>query len=85
MSGAVYLLYAATSLACAALLFRGYRRNGPRLLLWSSLCFLGLTLDNVFLFIDLFLLPQIDLSTWRSLPAVIGLTALLYGLIWDAR
>ncbi len=85
MPGAVYLLCAATSLACAALLFRGYWKNGTRLLLWSGLCFLGLTLDNVFLFVDVIVLPQIDLSAWRSLPAAAGLVLLLYGLVWDSR
>lgn len=85
MSGAVYLLCAATSLICALLLFRAFRRNRMRLLLWSALCFAGMMLDNVFLFIDLVVVPQIDLSDWRHLPALVGLALLLYGMVWDAQ
>jgi hypothetical protein len=85
MKGAIYLLCAATSLACALLLGRGYRHNRLRLLLWSGLCFLGLTAENIFLFVDMIVVPQVDLSVYRSLPAVVGVAALLYGLVWDAK
>lgn len=85
MSGAVYVLSAVTSLICAALLFRAYRRNRMRLLLWSALCFLGMTFDNVMLLLDVVVLPQIDLSAWRHLPGLAGLMLLLYGMIWDAK
>jgi hypothetical protein len=85
MPGAVYLLCSATALLCAALLLRAFWRNRTRLLLWSGLCFVGLALDNVFLFTDLIVFPHVDLSVWRSLPALAGLSLLLYGLIWDAR
>ena len=57
LSIAVYMLCAATSLACAVLLLRGYRRSGARFLLWSSLCFVGLALNNVILFVDKVVLP----------------------------
>lgn len=85
MSAAVYVLCAATSLACAALLLRGYWQNRLRLLLWSGLCFVGLGIDNVILFLDLVILPDLDLSLWRRLAALGGLSILLYGLIWDAK
>ncbi len=52
-----------------------------RLLLWSGLCFIGLALNNVLLFIDLRVLLQIDLSLLRIIPAVAGVIVLLYGLI----
>jgi hypothetical protein len=81
----VYILCAATSTLCAALLFRGYHRSGARLLLWSAVCFAGLALNNVLLIVDLHVLPQLDLSTWRLVPAVIGAGALLYALIWEAQ
>ena len=55
-----------------------------RLLLWSGLCFLGLTVSNVLLFVDLVVLPEVDLSTLRSLVTLISLVVLIYGLIWDA-
>jgi hypothetical protein len=85
MSGAVYLLCAATSLVCAGLLFRAYGGNALRLLLWSALCFVGLTIDNILLFIDITMTPHTDLSAWRNLPALAGLSVLLYGLVWDAK
>ena len=81
----VYALCGLTSILCAALLARGYRQSGTRLLLWSALCFAGLALNNVILFIDLRVVPTVDLSVWRSLPALAGLVVLIYGLVWDAR
>lgn len=81
----VYILCAATSSLCAGLLFRGYRRSGARLLFWSALCFIGLALNNVMLIVDVRLVPAIDLSTWRMVPAVAGAALLLYGLIWETR
>jgi hypothetical protein len=80
----VYLLCALTSLACAALLLRGYRRSGARLLLWSGLCFVGFFLNNVLLIVDVQVVPQHDLSIVRSLPLVVGVACLLYGLIWES-
>jgi hypothetical protein len=88
MSGlalAVYVLCALTSLACAAFLYRGYRRSGARLLLWSSLCFACFALNNVLLIIDVRVLPERDLSVPRTLPSLVGVALLLYGLVWDAR
>jgi hypothetical protein len=61
MAEAVYLLSSLTSLTCTVLLLRGYLRSRVRLLLWSSLCFLGLTFSNVLLFIDLVVVPGINL------------------------
>jgi hypothetical protein len=81
----VYLLCAATSGACALLLLRAYHRTGTRLLLWSSLCFVGLTLNNALLIVDLIVVPDVDLSTWRLVPAVAGVALLLYGLVWESE
>lgn len=81
----VYLLCAATSTACALLLIRGYRQSRSRLLLWSAVCFVGLALNNLLLLVDLSVVPTVDLSLWRVVPAVIGAGALLYALVWEAR
>ena len=81
----VYLLCAATATICAVLLFRGYRRSGARLLFWSALCFIGLALNNIMLIVDVRLVTTIDLSTWRTLPALAGVMALVYGLVWESR
>ena len=80
----VYALCAITAVICAALLLRGYRATRTRLLFWSSLCFAGLAVNNILLFVDLVLFPQVDLFLWRTLPALVGVMLLLYGLIWEA-
>jgi heme/copper-type cytochrome/quinol oxidase subunit 4 len=81
----VYALCALTSIACAVLLLRGYFRSRVRLLLWSGLCFAGLALNNVVLFVDLRVLPETDLSLVRTLPAIAGVMILIYGLVWETR
>jgi hypothetical protein len=81
----VYVLCALTSLACAVLLWRGYRRSRAPLLRWSSICFTGLFLHNTLLIIDLHVVPQIDLAIVRMLPAFIGALALIYGLIFESE
>ncbi|HEU4557029.1 MAG TPA: DUF5985 family protein [Longimicrobium sp.] len=83
MATVIYLLCALTALACAVLLLRGYAQSRVRLLLWVGLCFVGLTLNNVLLLIDVRVMPTLDLSLWRSLPALAGLLLLIYGLVWE--
>ena len=85
MSTLVYSLCALTSLACAVLLLRGYRSSRARLLLWSGLCFVGLAANNAILLVDLRVIPTLDLSLWRSLPALMGVAILVYGLVWETR
>lgn len=85
MAETVYVLCALTSIACAALLFRGYRASRSRLLLWSSICFGGLAVNNVILFVDLVVVPQVDLSLLRGGVAVVSIMALLAGLVWESR
>jgi len=85
MAEAVYILCALTSLFCAALLIRGYRAQRTRLLLWSSLCFIGLALSNAILVVDLILLPQVDLAIPRTIAAAVAMLLLLVGLIWESR
>lgn len=85
MGPAVYILGALTSLWCAVLLSSGYRRVGQRLLLWSGLCFAGLALSNVLLFLDLVIFPGLDLHLLRLITAAIATGLLLYGLIWERR
>lgn len=85
MAEAVFLLCALTSLACAALLLRAYSSRRSRLLLWSGLCFVGLALNNLILVIDKIVVPDIDLSTLRQIPALAGIMLLVWGLVWDAE
>jgi hypothetical protein len=79
----VYILCALTSLVCAVLLLRSYRRSRVRLLLWSGLCFACFALNNLLLIIDVRVLPEQDLSVVRSLPSLLGIALLLYGLVWE--
>ncbi len=85
MAEAVYALCAVASLACMVLLLRGYRRTRTRLLLWSGLCFAGLTLNNILLFVDKVIFPGADLSLWRSAAALAGVLVLIYGLVMDSE
>jgi hypothetical protein len=79
---AVALLAALTALVCAVLLLRAWARTRLPLLLWSGLCFVGLTLSNGILVSDLLLGSAMDLFFWRNLTAFIAMALLLYGLIW---
>jgi hypothetical protein len=82
----LYLLAALTSIACTVLLFRGYARSGTRLLLWSALCFVALSVNNVLLFFDFIVFPtQIDLRMYRLLAALTGVAFLLYAFIWEVE
>jgi hypothetical protein len=83
MAAAIYSLCALTALVCAAFLLQAYGRGRYRLLLWSGLCFAGLTINNFLLVIDKVALPLIDLSILRASVALVSMTVLLYGLIWD--
>ena len=85
MATLVYALCALTSVACAVLLLRGYLANRVRLLLWSGLCFAGLAVNNVLLLVDKRVVPDVDLSLWRTVPALVGVSLLLYGLVWETR
>jgi hypothetical protein len=81
----LYLLAALTSGACMLLLFRAYAKSGVRLLLWSALCFVCLTLNNLLLFFDLAIFTQMDLRPYRVTAALVGLLFLLYGFITEAE
>lgn len=83
MAETIYSLCTLTSLACAWLLLRSYRRTGHRLLFWSGLCFAGMTLNNVLLLLDKLVFPSVDLLPFRLGAALLALLLLLYGLIYE--
>lgn len=85
MAGIVYGLCALTALLCAWLLVSAYGRSRSKLLLWSGLCFVGLTINNILLVIDKVILPLVDLSTLRSSVSLLAMVVLLYGLIWETK
>jgi hypothetical protein len=85
MGAIIYSLCALTALICAYLLLQAYWRGGYRLLLWSGLCFAGLTINNLLLVLDKLVFPDMDLSIWRTSAALVAMTVLLYGLVWDTE
>ena len=80
---AVYILCFLTSSACAYLLARNYLRTGTRLLMWSSLCFGFLALNNLVVSIDLLILPNINLALLRLGLSLAAVAVLLFGFVWD--
>jgi hypothetical protein len=81
----LYILSFLTTLICAILLLRAYAVVRKRLLFWSGLCFVGLTVSNVFLIADFLIFPQTDLYTYRLGATAISMVLLLGGLIWETR
>jgi hypothetical protein len=85
MAETVYVLCALLSVICAVSLYRGYRSSRNRLLLWSALCFGFLAANNIFLCVDVILLPLLELHGpfWRNLLSATAGSLLLYGLILE--
>jgi hypothetical protein len=81
----IYLLCAAMSLGVAAMLLRQYLRVRTRLVLWSFLCFTGLAVNNVLVYIDLVMYTGVDLSVGRSAAGAAGMLMMVYGLVWESR
>jgi hypothetical protein len=82
MATTVYLLCALTSAACALLLIRQYRRSRERLLLWSSIAFVGLALNNALVFADFVIVPDIDLALVRVTVTLVSVALLVGALVW---
>jgi hypothetical protein len=80
----VYILCAGMCAICAILLLLSFRRNQNRLLLWSGLGFCAFTLSNILVFVDLVLLPDVDLTMARDSATLLGVCILLFGLIWES-
>lgn len=80
----VYLLCFLTSAGCAGLLIRSYLASRARLILWTALCFLLLTANNLLLFVDVVVLPSMNLLMFRHLASLGAVVVLLIGFIWDA-
>ena len=80
-----YIVATLTSLACAVLLLRQFGRVKQKLLLWSGVCFAALALSNLLVFVDLVMLPRVDLYLARLVVAAIAMSLLMYGLIWESN
>jgi hypothetical protein len=80
----IYLMCVATSLLCAYLLARAYRRSRTKLLIWSALCFALLAANNLVLAVDILLLPTIDLTVIRLATSLAAISVLLFGFVWES-
>lgn len=85
MAATIYGLCALTALLCTVLLLLAYRRSGYPLLLWSGLCFAGLTANNLLLVLDKLVFTTVDLTIWRTSVALVAMAVLLYGMIWSTE
>ena len=85
MAAASYIFGMLVALLCGLLLARGYRQSRQRLLLWSSICFLGLSLNSGLIFVDLILLPHTDPHFLRRAVVAVAMIVLIFGLIWDSE
>ena len=83
LEAGIYLLCVITSLLCAYVLARAYRRAKTRLLAWSALCFALLAVNNLVLAVDILLLPDVDLSILQLLTSLSAVMVLLYAFVWE--
>jgi hypothetical protein len=84
MQSVINILGTITVGFCTLLLLRAYAKVRKRLLLWSGLCFGGLTVSNALLFIDLSIMPEFSLYSWRLGVAAFSMLLLLYGLVFES-
>jgi hypothetical protein len=81
----IYLLCLLTSAGCMWLLFRAWRRTGSKMLMWSALCFVCLALNNIVVFVDVVVLPDVEgFQPLRQLANLAAIGVLLWGFIWEA-
>ncbi|MGE0634273.1 MAG: DUF5985 family protein [Pseudobdellovibrionaceae bacterium] len=82
MSTIVFFLCAVTSVICAGLLIRAYRKNKNSLVFWCAIGFVGMSINNVLLIFDKFVV-QTDLLLFRTGSLMLGMMLMLFGLIWN--
>jgi hypothetical protein len=58
-------------LACVVFLIRGYAATGVRLLLCGGVCVAFLILNNLLVFLDFVVFPDIDIRPYRQAAAVV--------------
>ena len=81
----VYMFCFLTCTVCAGLLVRSWFKTRTRLLLWVAISFVFLAINNFFLLADTTLVPDVDLSGFRVLSALVAVSILVFGLIWEAE
>jgi hypothetical protein len=85
MGAIVYSLCMLTSLGCAVLLWRGYRKSQLRLLFWSAACFAILGISNALLILDLVVFPEVYILPARTIVTQVALLVLIYGLVFESN
>jgi hypothetical protein len=84
MASIVYSLCALASIFVAYLLARAYKTKPSRIIFWSAICFAGLALNNIVLFIDLVVFAEeVTYGLIRNVIIVGSVSSLVYGLVWD--
>lgn len=83
MDKLIYALCALTALACTGLLLRAYLRTRARLLLWSGLCFAGLTANNGLLVLDRLVFTEVDLVLARLVLGLVSVWVLAVALVME--
>ncbi|MGH7039231.1 MAG: DUF5985 family protein [Stellaceae bacterium] len=79
----VYLLCCFTSALCAYLLGTAFARRRDRLLLWSALFFFLIAIENILVFADFLLPPDISLIPYRLAMSLLAVGVLLFGFVWE--
>lgn len=85
MTLALDILTLLTTILCAILLLRAYQTVRRRLLLWSGLCFAGMSVATLLRIADLRVFLSTDLYSYRLGVTAISIALLLYGLIWESQ
>lgn len=81
MAALVYSLCALVALLCGWLLLARSRAQKSRMLFWCGLCFVVLAAANLLGVVDV--QAPADLTRWRLLTAMLAISLLLYGLIFE--
>lgn len=81
--GVVYLLCLVTSMICAGLLIRAWRRSRTPFLMWCAAAFSLLALNNLFLVADMVLFPDVPLWGFRQATAFSAVALLIYAFVWE--
>src|SRR6478609_5684067 len=79
----VYGLCLLTSVLCAGLLVRAWRRDRSQLLLWTAAAFGFFALNNLALVLDMLVFVNIELWPARMITNLLGFGILLYGFVWE--
>ncbi|MGC1424496.1 MAG: DUF5985 family protein [Terracidiphilus sp.] len=85
MTLALDVLTLLTTILCAILLLRAFHNVRKSLLLWSGLCFIGLSAATLLRIFDLRIFLATDLYSYRLGVTAISMALLLYGLIWESQ